>query len=88
MNHQSDMVEANCVRSGWCCQQAPCPFGEAEEGGTACIHLVGDEPGEYECGRFDEIMAMPPEMGAEVAPAFGAGCCSNFNPVRIALLSR
>lgn len=76
-----------CVRSGYCCQTTPCPFGKAEEGGTACIHLVGDTPGRYACGKYDEIVALPPGIGAHAAPAFGAGCCSTLNPVRVRILA-
>jgi hypothetical protein len=79
-------VVSPCIRSGYCCQKAPCPFGKAEEGSTACIYLVGDTPGEYACGKYDEIGALPPEMGAHFAPAFGAGCCSPLNTQRLDLL--
>ena len=75
-----------CVRSGYCCQTTPCPWGEAEPGGTACVHLVGVAPGGYACGRYAEIMAADP--GQKVVPAFGAGCCSSLNPVRLGLLCR
>tara|TARA_B100000029_G_scaffold108309_2_gene99611 strand:+ start:194 stop:439 length:246 start_codon:yes stop_codon:yes gene_type:complete len=79
---------SECIRSGYCCQRAPCGWGVAEENGTACIYLVGNKPGEYECGKYDEIMAASPTLGADISPAFGAGCCSSLNPVRIKLLER
>jgi len=69
-----------CIRSGYCCQTAPCLWGHAEPGTTVCVHLTGDGPGRYACGRYDEIMAADPDQ--LVAPAFGAGCCSTLNPVR------
>lgn len=66
---------AACVRSGFCCKQAPCPFGEADETG-ACVHLKPDSEstaGQYLCARYDFIREQP---GADVAPAFGTGCSS------------
>ena len=68
-----------CVRSGHCCKQAPCPFGEWNEAKTQCAHLEGDRPGEYACGVHDEIQGQP---GADLMPAFGAGCCSPLNTDR------
>lgn len=72
-----------CVRSGYCCKQGPCPFGEWDEEKTQCKFLIGDEPGKYACGIFDEIKGKP---GAESAPAFGVGCCSGLNDDRLELL--
>jgi hypothetical protein len=70
-----------CIRSGWCCKQAPCPFGE----GKPCNHLVEIGGGRYECGIADWIVTQP---GWEEAPAFGAGCCSSLNPDRARLLGK
>ncbi len=70
-----------CVRSGYCCKRAPCPFGE----GTPCVHLEGDGPGKYRCGIYDQIIGQP---GAEHAPAFGTGCCSGLNEDRREILRR
>jgi len=78
----AETVPAPCLRSGFCCKQAPCPFGKWNEAKTQCEYLVGDEPGGYECGIYDEIVQQP---GAELVPAFGAGCCSNLNSDRIGL---
>ena len=75
-----------CVGSGFCCKQAPCPFGEpVSETDRSCQFLVqleqeaGKHP-RYTCGKYDEIVEQPQW---EVAPAFGAGCCSALgNPDR------
>lgn len=69
-----------CIRSGWCCKRAPCPFGE----GKPCIHLA-EIDGQYGCGIAEWIVTQP---GWEVAPAFGAGCCANMNPDRARLLGK
>lgn len=81
-----------CVRSGFCCKQHPCPFGEWDDAGEQCKHLL--EIGRlarntpvYECGIYSEIIDQP---GAEISPAFGAGCCSplfNHNRARIIALT-
>jgi hypothetical protein len=75
---------APCVGSGMCCKKSPCPYGEADETG-ACRFLEVWEDDEldverYRCGRYDEIVGQPT---ADVAPAFGAGCCMTmFNERR------
>lgn len=68
-----------CVRSGFCCKQGPCPFGTYDEVAKQCIHLKKDKDGRYECGIYEQIVGSP---GWEFAPAFGAGCCSPFNEDR------
>lgn len=74
-----------CVGSGFCCKQAPCPYGERDPVSGWCVHLVpweGDTLGvpRYRCGRYEYIRARP---FADVVPAFGAGCCSPlFNDAR------
>ena len=79
-----------CVGSGYCCKQAPCPFGEAVPGGTRCVHLVVWEQTEteatrYRCEKYEEILAAP--GGGSFSPAFGAGCSSSlFNTDRDAIL--
>jgi|3_EtaG_2_1085321.scaffolds.fasta_scaffold00267_27 hypothetical protein len=65
-----------CVRSGFCCKQAPCGFGEWNASETACVHLAGDRPGQYACAIADRIKLDPTWV---VSPAFGAGCCSPRN---------
>lgn len=69
-----------CVRSGYCCKAAPCPFGKWNPERTQCAHLVGEGPGHYACGIYDEIVGQ--EASAEFGPAFGAGCCSPLNTDR------
>lgn len=74
--------------SGFCCKTAPCGFGEADAGG-GCLYLVVWQQSEttaerYRCGKYAEIVGRP---GAELSPAFGAGCCSPlFNGRRDAIL--
>jgi hypothetical protein len=73
-------MTVSCLRSGFCCKRAPCPYGS----GAPCIQLGGDKPGEYFCKIHDEIVKDP---HADLAPAFGAGCCSPlFNEDRDAVL--
>ena len=75
---------AGCVRSGFCCRTAPCPFGTWDAEAGQCEHLVGDRPGEYACGIHDQIKDLP---GAGISPAFGTGCCSPlFNRDRALVL--
>lgn len=74
-----------CVRSGFCCKQAPCPFGTWSEEKHQCIHLQFN--GKYECGIFDEIVNRS-QKEWEIAPAFGAGCCSPLNSDRQAIIRR
>jgi len=73
-----------CIRSGYCCQQGVCSYGDWDEGAHQCKHLIGDSPGYFECGIYDWIIKQP---GAEMSPAFGAGCSSSLNPVRIEMLN-
>lgn len=70
-----------CQRSGYCCEVAPCPFGAWDAVAHRCTHLRYDAAGLAVCNRYDEILAMPPEVWW-MAPAFGAGCCSPLNPKR------
>ena len=78
-----------CVGSGFCCKQAPCPFGErTSDDNPACKFLVeiehdGTVP-RYTCGIYDDIIGKP---GWQLAPAFGAGCCSNLNGDRQRVLA-
>ena len=76
-------MSSGCVNSGFCCKQSPCPFGEKDERGW-CKHLKemkweGNTP-RYLCGIADFISEQP---GADLCPAFGAGCSSTlFNTDR------
>lgn len=78
-----------CVRSGFCCRQAVCPFGMWDGEREQCIHLQGDHevaPGVWmmRCDRYEEIVA---SGKGEFSPAFGAGCCSPmFNQDREAII--
>lgn len=81
-----------CLRSGFCCMKAPCPFGEWDEEQQRCAFLVlerADPVEQFACGRYEEILARPPSAGAEVSPAFGGGCCmSLFNERRDSIRSQ
>ena len=69
-----------CVRSGYCCKQAPCTFGEVKSpDSTQCKHLKGKKPGIYYCGIYEWIQQQP---GNELSPAFNTECCSPLNSDR------
>ena len=73
-----------CVGSGFCCKQAPCPFGQWDAEKHQCSYLVLshhiDTHAVYRCGKYEEILKQP---FSDVSPAFGAGCCSPlFNEER------
>ncbi len=73
-------VIPQCLRSGFCCKQAPCPFGEMDPAKKQCKHLKGEMPGEYICGIYYEIIKDP---SSSISPAFGTGCGSTmFNEDR------
>lgn len=78
-----------CVGSGYCCKKAPCPFGKWDPELQQCTYLVVWDQSEtkterYRCGIFAHIAGQP---GANLSPAFGAGCCSPlFNERRDAVL--
>ena len=78
-------MHSGCVRSGFCCKQSPCPFGEWDEQAKQCAFLEGDIPGGYACGKFDEIKDHP---RAKESPAFGSGCCSGLNEDRLEILKK
>jgi hypothetical protein len=70
-----------------CCKKAPCGYGDPDESG-GCRFLVSWEDDleveRYRCGKYDEIKDQP---GAEIMPAFGAGCCQPlFNERRAEIL--
>ena len=73
-----------CIRSGYCCRVAPCPFGDWDDQAHQCTELI-DLEGRPACRRYHEILAMPRECW-ELAPAFGAGCSSSLNATRHELL--
>jgi len=63
---------SECVHCGFCCRQGPCPFGKWADG--QCQFLVAWGLG-FRCAIYDEIKNAP---GAQIAPAFGAGCGSRL----------
>lgn len=81
--------DSDCVRSGFCCRRAPCPFGEWDPEAGQCTSLEQDEevaPGVFttKCGKYDEIQR---SGRGEMSPAFGTGCCSSlFNTERDAII--
>ena len=84
MQNIDDINIQPCIRSGYCCNKAPCYFGEVTSDiNPSCKFLEGNSPGNYKCGKYDEIVAGMPENNAEFEPAFGAGCSSALNPVRL-----
>jgi hypothetical protein len=75
-----------CVRSGFCCKKAPCPFGVWDYSLAQCRFLQGAGPGAYECAIHDDIIQEP---DAALSPAFGTGCSSTmFNEDRDEVLRR
>lgn len=77
-----------CVRSGFCCRQAVCPFGEWDAVAHQCRFLVVQErqgaAAFHGCSKYDEIAALPRKFGAAISPAFGGGCSSTmFNKQRM-----
>ena len=68
-----------CVGCGFCCKRSPCPFGEADEEGAYRFLVAWEndilDADRYRCGRYDEIVDQPT---ADLAPAFGAGCCMSL----------
>jgi len=92
MTNSSEFEEpppSPCVGSGLCCKTGPCPYGEWDAQKRQCAFLETDYTGTtvqseeftiYRCGRYEFIKQQP---GADVVPAFGAGCCmSLFNDNR------
>ena len=78
-----------CVGSGMCCKKGPCPYGEWDESKSQCAFLevkdIVDGIEIYQCGKYNEIVDQP---GADMVPAFGAGCCmSLFNENRQQIIS-
>ncbi len=75
-----------CIRSGYCCQQGVCSFGEWDEEAHQCKHLMGDSPGNFACGIYDWIVKQP---FSDINPSFGTGCSSTIgNPNRREVLMK
>ena len=86
------LTSSPCVRSGMCCKTSACAFGEWDAKAHQCRHLQTTEAGDgftvYACGIKDQIDALPPQYGAHLNPAFGAGCCMPlFNRNREAIIA-
>ncbi len=73
-----------CVRSGFCCEQAPCPYGKWDEEHRRCSYLSYDADGRTKCDKYAEIMQNPEQQ--KWSPAFGYGCCSGLNGKRIPII--
>ena len=72
-----------CLRSGYCCKQAPCPFGKPVSlTDRSCAYLGGKSVGKYFCTVYEQILEGMPDNKADVSPAFGSGCCSPMNSER------
>jgi hypothetical protein len=75
------LTEGKCLKCGYCCKQGVCPYGEWNKRKGQCKFLRGSKPGEYTCGKYDEIKDDKKAM-AWWSPAFGAGCSSGLNTDR------
>ena len=84
MAMSNSLKNISCVRSGYCCKQAPCHYGEWDAHKSQCAFLEGERVGEYRCGKYAEIISLDPDQLH--APAFGHGCCSSLNPDRLLFL--
>ena len=67
------MREGKCVQSGYCCKQSACGWGTWDEEAHQCVHLEGEQPGEYVCGIYAEIAA---KEATSPLKMFGSGCPS------------
>jgi len=66
-----DEVCRPCLKCGYCCTKAACPFGEWDVVRGRCKFLTAGNL----CGCYQEIIKRPHQALADLAPAFGAGCC-------------
>lgn len=76
-----------CLRCGHCCRIRSCGFGEWDSENHKCVELRELQDGTFACAKYQEIIDGN-DITWRMAPAFGAGCCSSFNPDRIALLQK
>ena len=76
-----------CVQCGFCCRVRSCGYGEWDNVKKVCKELKSRGDGTYECGVYDKIINGKDKTW-EIAPAFGAGCCSSINADRQAVLRR
>jgi len=67
------MTKHECVKCGYCCRVRPCPYGDWNEEGDACMHLTEDSL----CAIYDKLKHY------KLSPAMGTECSSPlFNRVR------
>ncbi len=80
------MKSRACLRSGMCCNIAPCPYGSSiSESNSKCSFLI-EHNSTTTCSIYEDILKQP---GADFSPAFGAGCCMPmFNVRRAFILAR
>lgn len=72
-----------CVKSGFCCNTAPCGYGESiSKTEKGCKYLLPpNDIGQRDCGRYEWIKQNAPD--AYMYPGFGNGCCMPmFNEAR------
>lgn len=78
-----------CVGCGSCCMTGPCGYGEWDDAAHQCKFLKTKEEGPdfkiYVCGKYNEIKDQP---GADMNPAFGAGCCSIMFNTRRGIINK
>ncbi len=78
------MIVKACVRSGFCCEKSPCPYGEWDSENKRCSFLSYDADGRTKCQKYSEIMEHPEIQ--KFSPAFGFGCCSGLNSKRTPII--
>ncbi len=71
-----------CVNCGYCCSTSACAFGEWDESTKKCKFLKFKGNKSY-CNNYKEIETV---WFSRFNPAFGAGCCSNLNTYRRAII--
>lgn len=76
---------AACVRCGYCCETAVCPFGVWDVENSRCAYLLYEVDGRTLCGRYEFIMRHPEQHWS---PAFQGGCCSSLNSKRHPVITR
>ena len=70
----STPIGSRCVRCGFCCKQAPCPWGKWDDKKQQCAYLERQPDRTYLCSRYTEIITSA--ENTDICPAFGAGCSS------------
>lgn len=102
MNKQEEAAIKPCIRSGFCCKQGPCFFGQShhqidsrfwtevledENNLNQCIYLEIKDTGTFN-ERYNCGIAdwIRKQPNSNISPAFGGGCCSPLNPDRKKIL--